>query len=97
MNQEVLAVVEASGARRWMGVVMLGGLGGLVIYVAFATPPEPLWQVFLVVVGLLALWMAERMRRATEHRIELTQTELRTSDGQIIALVADIQDRKSVV
>lgn len=91
MNDEILAVVEASTPRRWMGVVMLAGLGGLIIYVALATPPEPVWQVFLIVVGVLALWMAERMRRATEQRIELTETELRSSDGKVIAQVGDIE------
>lgn len=69
---------------------MLAGLGGLVIYVALVTPPEPVWQAFLIVVGALALWMAERMHRATEHTIELTETELRTSEGQVLALVSDI-------
>lgn len=91
MQDNVLAVVKASAARRWMGVFMLGGLGGLVIYVALASPPGLGWQVFLIVIGGLALWMAEKMRRATEHRIELTETEIRSSDGVVIALVSDIQ------
>jgi hypothetical protein len=90
MNNEVLAVVEVSPGRRWMGIIMLAGLGGLLIYVAFVAPPEPAWQAFLIVVGALALWMAERMHRATEHRIELTETELRTSEGQVIALVSEV-------
>ena len=91
MQDNVLAVVKASAARRWMGVLMLGGLGGMVIYVALASPPGLGWQVFLIVIGGLALWMAEKMRRATEHRIELTETEIRSSDGVVIALVSDIQ------
>jgi len=91
MDEEILAVVEASAARRWMGIIMLAGLGGLLIYVALAVPPTPAWQVFLIVVGGLALLMAERMRRATEYRIELTETELRFSDGLVIAPVAEIQ------
>jgi hypothetical protein len=91
MQDKVLAVVEASTVRRWMGVIMLAGLGGLVIYVALATPPKLGWQIFLIIVGILALWMADKMRRATEHRIELTETELRSSDGQLIALVSEIQ------
>lgn len=92
MNNEILAVVEVSAGRRWMGVIMLAGLGGLLIYVALVAPPELEWQIFLVAIGGLALWMAERMRRATEHRIELTETELRSSDGQVIALVDDIEN-----
>jgi len=91
MDEDVLAIVEASAARRWMGVILLGALGGLVVYVALASPPALMWQVFLIVVGVLALWMADKMRRATESRIELTETELRSSEGQVIALVADIE------
>jgi hypothetical protein len=91
MQDNVLTVVEASSVRRWMGVIMLGGLGGLVIYVALVAPPKLGWQVFLIIVGTLSLWMAEKMRRATEHRIELTETELRSSDGQILALVSEIE------
>jgi len=90
MDEEILAVVQASAARRWMAVIMLAGLGLLVIYVAFATPPSLGWQVFLIGVGALALWLTERLRRATEHRIELTQTQLRDSSGVVIAEVADI-------
>ena len=71
---------------------MLGGLGCLVIYVAFIAPPEFMWQVFLIGVGAAAIWMADRMRRSTETRIELTETELRSSDGRVIALVADIEN-----
>ena len=90
-DTEVLAMVQASAPRRWIGVIMLAGLGGMVIYVALASPPALHWQVFLIVMGALALWMAERMRRATEHRIELTETELRSSEGMVIATISDIQ------
>jgi len=91
MNSEIVAVVQASPARRWIGVIMLAGLGGLVIYVALASPPTLQWQLFLIVTGVLALWMADRMRRATEHRIELTETELRSSEGLVIATIDDIE------
>ena len=90
MNQEILAIVETSSVRRWMGVIMLAGLGGLLLYMALAAPPDLIWQVVLIGAGLLGLWMAERMRRATEHRIELTAHELRSSEGQRIALISDI-------
>lgn len=90
MSEEILAVVQASPARRWMGVGMLACVGGLVIYVALAAPPTVFWQMFLIAVGVGALWMADRLRRATEMRIELTETELRDSGGERIALVADV-------
>ena len=91
MNDEILAIVEATPIRRWLGVSMMAGLGGIVIYIALVSPPDLGWQLFLLVVGVLALWMADRMRRATEHRIELTQGGLRTGEGQVIAEVDNIE------
>jgi len=44
----------------------------------------------LLAMGGLALWMADKMRRATAGAIELTATELRDSDGTVIARVEDI-------
>ena len=91
MQQEVLATVKASAPRRWLGVGMLGIVGALVIYVALASPPELTWQVFLFVVGGAAFWLAYRMWHATNDWIELTQSELRTGAGQVIASVQDIE------
>ncbi len=91
MADEVLATVKASPARRWMGVGVLLGVGALMIYVALASPPALGWQVFLVITGVVMLWVAERMRQATALQIELTKTELRDSSGTCLAQVADIQ------
>ncbi|MGD9862971.1 MAG: hypothetical protein AB7S99_07145 [Pseudodonghicola sp.] len=91
VQDEVLVTVGVSTLRRWMGVLALLGFGGVVLYVALATPPAPAWQAFLLVIGALALWLADRMRRATEHRLELTRSELRSSDGTRIAAIEDIE------
>ncbi|GAA6199182.1 hypothetical protein [Aquicoccus sp. SU-CL01552] len=90
MEDEILVTVQVSAPRRWLGVGMLLGLAGLVIYVALSSPPAPQWQVFLLLTGAAALWTAERMRRATGHRLELTRTELRASDGTRIAAIDEI-------
>ncbi|MCA0869624.1 hypothetical protein LCL97_02185 [Seohaeicola saemankumensis] len=90
MNEEVLATVKASVPRRWIGVGMLIGVGVIVIYVAFRSPPQLGWQVFLIATGILALWTAEKMRRATEQHIELTQDELRSSDGTVLVRIEDV-------
>jgi hypothetical protein len=67
-------------------------LGGLLVYLALTQPPaNPLWQVFLIGLGAGSLWLAWRMWRATGQAIELTETELRTSDGTRIAEVARIE------
>ena len=91
-KDEVLAVVRASLGRRILGLTSLGLLGVLLIYIAFTQPPAFGWQLFLLVVGGAAIWIAETMRRATASAVELTPTELRDADGTRIALVADIEN-----
>lgn len=91
MQDEVLAVVEASAPRRWIGVGMLTVVGGLVIYVALASPPAIGWQIFLIVAGAGALSLARRLWISTQDRLELTRDVLRTSTGDIIAEVKDIE------
>lgn len=90
MTDEILATVEASQPRRWTGVAMLMIVGMLVVYMAMSSPMAPAWKAFLIVVGVLALWMADRMRRATAYRLELTETELRSSEGITLARVEDV-------
>ncbi|WP_372572425.1 hypothetical protein [Ruegeria jejuensis] len=91
MSDEVLAVIEASAPRRWFAIAILCALGVLVFYVALATPPAPGWQLFLIGAGGLSIWLALRLYRATEHRIELTATQLRSSAGVVIAEIAEIE------
>ena len=90
-EDEVLATISASPPRRWIGLGALYGLALLVIYVALAKTPALGWQVFLILIGGGALWMAERMRAATSRVIELTEHELRDTSGQIIVRLEDIQ------
>lgn len=91
MSDEVIAVVTASAGRRFLGVTSLAILGILVIYVSLAQPPVFYMRVFLLVVGIVALWMADRIRRATGSQIELTEHELRDSSGIVIARIEDLQ------
>lgn len=91
MTDEVLVTVEASGLRRIMGVAMLAVIGVTLLYVAVATPPSLAWLVFLLLVGLAALWLSVRMWQATAYQIELTEEVLRCTDGTVIAQVADIE------
>lgn len=91
MSDEILATVNASAPRRVLGVGMLAAVGAIVLYVAFSAPPSMAWLIFLLVIGIGALWLAARMWQATTLQIELTETELRCSDGTLIANVADIE------
>lgn len=89
-DEEVLATVAASPARRWLGIVMLGWIGILSIYVALARPPELIWQIFLISMGVFGLWMATKMMVATRGRVELTRSVIRDSDGHVIVQCEDI-------
>lgn len=91
MTDEVLAVVAASAPRRWFGIGVLAILGAILLYVAFAVPPGSfLWQAFLIALGLGAVWAADKIRRATEHVVELTSEGLRYSTGEVIASLDQI-------
>lgn len=91
MDDEVLAVVAASPLRRWMGIGTLVGVAVFALWILLAGTAALSWQLFLLAIGAGALWMAERMRRATEAHLELTASELRTSTGQTVARVEDIE------
>jgi len=90
-NAEILATVMPSTPRRFTGLLMLAVLGALLVYVALATPPASLWwRVFLLALGALVLWLAEKMRRATLNGVVLTRDDLRTTDGQVLVRVEDM-------
>lgn len=91
-EQEVLAVIRASMGRRVLGVGVMAALGVLLVYVSLTNPPQNVaWQVFLIVIGVGALWMAERMRRATMLSVEVTRDGLRSSTGEMIAPLETIE------
>ncbi|MGH1355590.1 MAG: hypothetical protein ACRBBS_10990 [Thalassovita sp.] len=90
-STEILATAQASAPRRWMGIGMLALLGGLLIYVAFVTPPATIgWQVFLLILGAASLYLAEKMRRATELVIQLSVNGLHDDTGAVIAALDEI-------
>jgi hypothetical protein len=91
MKDEVIGTVSASMGRRVLGIASLALLGVLLIYVCFTQPPAALGQFFLLLTGAGALWIAEKMRRATSAVIELTATELRNSSGEVICLLDDVE------
>ncbi|WP_342068521.1 hypothetical protein [Yoonia algicola] len=87
----VYAVVQASPPRRIFAYGVQFGLGALVIYTTLVQPPAVHWMIFMLVFGVLMLWQAERLRRATHLMIELTDTELRDSAGTVLARIDEIR------
>lgn len=90
-EQEILAEISASAPRRLIAIICLYGLGALLIYIAFAQPPAFGWQLFLLALGGGSLWMGDALRRATATTLQITETELREANGEVVAYVADIK------
>lgn len=90
-DEEVLASLGVSAPRRVFAVAVLSVAGGSVIYSALTADMAFVWIALLVAGGLAVLWMAQRLWHVTGERIELTATELRSSDGTRIAAISDIE------
>jgi hypothetical protein len=89
-QDDSLISVSVSPLRRWMGVGALIGFAGIVLYFALWQPVPLGWQALLIVIGGLALWLAERMWRATALRLDLCAGGLCLSDGRVIAPIDQI-------
>ncbi|SNS47914.1 hypothetical protein [Tropicimonas sediminicola] len=88
---EILATITPSTPRRVVGIIILCTFGSLLVYVGVTRPPEDLLlQLFMLVVGGGGLALSEAMRRATAKRLELTETELRDSSGEVLARIDQI-------
>lgn len=87
----IYATVHASQGRRWLAYGVLFSLGALVIYTTLTQPPALHWMIFMLVFGVMMLWVAERLRRATTLVITLTETDLRDSTGAVLAEISEIK------
>ncbi|MEM8775998.1 MAG: hypothetical protein AAGF53_13250 [Pseudomonadota bacterium] len=91
-EDEVLAVLRASMGRRVLGVGSLGCLGVFLLYFGFSQASGSLLgQGFLIIAGAASIWLADTMRRATAHAVELTRRGLSSTDGEAIATFDEIE------
>ncbi|MDC1399526.1 hypothetical protein N8306_03270 [Yoonia sp.] len=86
----IYATVHASPGRRWFGYGVLFSLGAIVLYTTLAHPPALHWMIFMLIFGVLMLWLAERLRRTTAMVITLTKDELHDSSGTVLARLEDV-------
>jgi hypothetical protein len=91
-DDDVLVRIAASPARRILGITVLGALGGLLIYGGLIQPSGMVGlQITLIAAGVGVLALTEKMRRESVAGIELTQTELRSTDGHVLARLNQIE------
>ncbi len=88
----ILAELRPSPPRRLLGVALLAVLGGLLVWLALAFPPEAVgWQVALLAAGVAALWLAVRMWQVSGQALVLTREVLRDEAGTVLARVEEIR------
>ena len=88
---DIVAAVSPSAPRRVVAIGVLLCLGAMALYLAFfISVPSLGWQAFLIALGMSALLLADRVRRATRISIEMTDQVLRDSRGREICRLDDI-------
>lgn len=87
-EERVLISIAPSLGRRWLGVLSIAGIGVLVMTLVFES--QGLWRLFFLGVAIVAFLAADRLRVATAGSIELTETELRTGEGRVLASVSNV-------
>ncbi len=87
-----IAEISASPPRRFIAVGVVAALGGLLLALALFHPPQSVAaRLFLLLIGLGTLALAEKLRRATLLHLLLTPEGLSDSAGQVLARFEDIR------
>lgn len=81
----VYARVDVAPARRMLALAILYGLGVFVLYLAFSSLAGIAGAVVMIAIGAGCLWAGERMRRAADVSILLTENGVETSTGLMLA------------
>ncbi len=87
---DVITGIVPSAPRRAFGSGVLYALGGLLIYIALTQSPSAAYALLLIGLGGLSIYGGWKMWQVTGHLIELTEEELRLSDGTLICRTEDI-------
>jgi hypothetical protein len=90
-EEVTLMVLGASAPRLWLGVFCTAGLGMLLFWIVFAGRPAMVYQVSFLGAGGVSLWLADRLRRAGQDRIVLTNRVLKTESGRVLTTVDNVR------
>jgi len=98
-ENEIIAEVGYSIARKFLLIAALFALGVVVLGLAWNSAASPFGRIVLAVIGGICLFQGERMRRAPDVTLQLTQEGLFQSDGILLAKLDEIKriDRGALV
>ncbi len=93
MDEQVIARLYPSAARRGFAAIVLVALGAALLWVGLVQPPAEFgWRLFLLGGGGWSLASAYWLWQATAVGIELTDTQLREEGGgRVLANLADVR------
>lgn len=90
---EIIAKIEPSLGRRWLGVVALGLGGALLIGLLIMRPPTGLLaQVGMAVLAGACLWQAQWNLRVTSLGLYVTRQGIFDTSGQQIVALSNIME-----
>jgi hypothetical protein len=92
-GETVLARLDPSQGRRWVGVVVQVALGVTLISLAFGLPREQmLMRLVLLVLGGVVILGAYLTWKATQSGLILTQAGLLDGQGRLLAEMSNIRE-----
>lgn len=91
MSEVVIIGIVPSAPRRVFGTGVMYMLGATLVYVGLTQANTAAFGFVLMVMGAVALYGGWKMWRVTGRMIELTENELRLSDGTLICKAVDLK------
>lgn len=86
---DILIEIKPSPLRRWMALLSLLVLAGMLLALSIGDVPD-LWRLVFVGIGAWVLWSGNNLRKATLDGLVLTRAGLRTEDGRMLAPTENI-------
>jgi len=87
---EVLLEIRPSLMRRWLALICLVGLAGLLLTLAIGEVPD-LWRLFFVLLSVGVLWAGNKLRISTLDGLVLTRERLATMSGRTLAEIENVE------
>lgn len=87
-----IATLSASVPRRYLASFVLLSVGGMLLWIGLTKPPASIgWQIYMIGLGGLILWLSSKFWIASGRSISLTSEGLFDSNGHCLARLDEIE------